>query len=129
VKKAKRQFWVIWAVVTISSFGLLYAGVRLLLGNPVNMQNIMAYIIISLTFGIISGALFLFKRKYAFILFIAGLAVGFFEMSRLFLGNSGGWGDLIGLISLFTWAAIGLAGGAVVELCRVLYRKINPGQK
>ncbi len=125
MKKAKRQFWLIWAIVMIASFGLLFAGVRLLLGNPVTVQNTIAYLLVSFTFGIISGALFLFKRKYAFVFFIAGLIVGFFEMSRIFVGNLDGWGDLVGLISLFTWAAIGLASGAAAELCHVIYLRIS----
>ncbi len=121
----------IWAIVMLLSFGLLFAGVRLLLGNPVTAQNIIAYLLVSFTFGIISGALFLFKRKYAFLFFIAGLIVGFFEMIRIFLGNLDGWGDLTGLISLFTWAAIGLASGAAAELCRAIYLRMssNPNQR
>ena len=125
MEKEKRNFWIIWSIVTAVSFVLLFAGVKLLLGNPISPQNILAFLILSIIFGVISSTLYLLKRKAACILFIAGLAVGFFEMNRIFLGDMGGWGDLVGLISLLTWAGIGLGSGVVFELSRYIYKKIN----
>jgi len=120
----KRNFWIIWLIVTAVSFALLFAGVKLLLGNPITAQKIFAFLILSFIFGVIPSTLYLLKRKTACILFLAGLAVGFFEMSRIFLGDMGGWGDLVGIISLLTWAGIGLGCGAAFELSRYVYKKI-----
>jgi len=127
MKKANTNFWIIMCIVMISSFILLLAGVKLLLGNPITAQNLIAYLILSFIFSVVSSTLYLLKRKIAFVLFIAGLVIGFFEMSRMFLSDLSGWGDLVGLMSLFTWAAIGLGSGAAAELCRFIYKKINPG--
>lgn len=125
MERPGKNFWAVWAVVSAASFVLFLAGIRLLLGNPVVPQNFTAILIVSFLFGMLASALYLLKRKTAFYLFLAGLTVGFFEMSRLFLINSGGWGDLAGIASLFTWVAIGLAGGGAAELFRLLYKKIS----
>lgn len=125
MKKIKLNFWLIWFAVTAVSMIALFSGVRFLLKHPVTPQNIVAYFILSSLFGVISASLYLIKRKTACMLFILGLAVGFFEMWRIFLNGMGGWGDLVGIISLFTWAAIGLGCGATFELCHYVYRKLK----
>jgi hypothetical protein len=125
MEKPGKNFWAVWAVVSVASFVLFLAGIMLLLGNPISPQNFTAILILSFLFGLLASALYLLKRKIAFYLFLTGLTVGFFEMSRLFLSNSGGWGDLAGIASLFTWVAIGLASGGTAELCRFFYKKIS----
>ena len=125
MEKPGKIFWAVWAVVSVASFVLFLAGIMLLLGNPLVPQNFTVILILSFLFGLLASALYLLKRKTAFYLFLAGLTVGFFEMSRLFLSNSDGWGDLAGIASLFTWVAIGLASGGAAELCWFLYKKIS----
>jgi hypothetical protein len=125
MERPGKNFWIVWAVVSVASFVLFLSGITLLLGNPIVPQNFTAILIVSFLFGMLASTLYLLKRKIVFFLFLVGLTVGFFEMSRLFLINTDGWGDLTGTASLFTWAAIGLASGGVAELCRFLYKKIS----
>lgn len=125
MEKPRKHFWTIWAVVSIASFVLFLVGIGLLLRNPIVPQNFTATLIVSFLFGMVAAGLSLLKRKIALYLFLVGLAIGFFEMIRLFFIDAGGWGDLAGLASLFTWVVIGLAGAGIVELCIFLYRKIS----
>lgn len=125
MERLGKNFWAVWAIVSVTSFVLFLAGIMLLLGNPITPQNFTSILILSFLLGMLASALSLLKRKTAFYLFLAGLTVGFFEMSRLFLNNPSGWGDLAGIASLFTWITIGLASGGTAELCRFLYKKVS----
>ena len=126
MKKSKRNFWIIWLMVTVISFSLLLLGVKLILGNQITAQNIIAYIIVSLMFGAVSSTLYLLNLNISCIALISALLIGFFEMYRVFFNDINGWGDLVGLISLFTWMAIGLFAGAVGQFGWYLYKKISP---
>jgi hypothetical protein len=125
MKGTKRNFWIIWLVVMALSFVLLYAGVAILLGNPITVQNCMAFLILSFIFGVVSSTLYLLKQKTSCVLFVVGLIIGFFDMGRIFLSDMGGWGDLAGLMSLLTWVTIGLICGAAVALSRYVYKIIS----
>lgn len=105
------------------SFILLFIGVRFILGNEVILKNIMAFTIFSLLVGILTSLLIFFKLKIAYLCFWAGLALGFFIMYRTFLGDSSGWEDLIGIISLFTWSLMGLGLGLLGQFGYYLFRK------
>ncbi len=125
MKKLKRNFWMILLMVTVISFLLLFLGIKLILGSPLTVQNIIAYIIVSLIFGAASSALYLLQLNIACVALISGLLIGFFEMYYVFFNDLNGWGDLVGLISLFTWMAIGLCAGAVGQFGWYLYKKIS----
>jgi len=125
MKKSKRNFWIIWFLVTVLSFSLLFLGIRFILGNQITMQNVIAYLVVSLIFGATTSTLYLLQLKIACIALLAGLLVGFFDMYRIFLTDLDGWGDLVGLISLFTWMAIGLCIGAVGQFGLFVYKKIS----
>ena len=121
----KKYLWIVWLIVSVLSFVLLFLGVKGILKNEVTPQNILAFTILSLIFGGVSATFYFLKATIGLILYIVGLCIGFFEMYRTFINGMGGWGDLVGLMSLFTWAAIGLVVGLVVQLVWHLYKKMN----
>lgn len=125
MKKLKINFWIIWFLVTTMSFGLLFLGIRFILGNQITLQNMIAYLVVSLIFGAATSTLYLLQLKVACVALLSGLLIGFFDMYRIFLTDLDGWGDLVGLISLFTWMAIGLFIGAVGQLGVFLCKKIS----
>ncbi|MDF1495719.1 hypothetical protein [Caproiciproducens sp. CPB-2] len=125
MKKNKKNFWFIFFTVAILSFTLLYLGIKYLLGNPVTLQNIAAYVILSLIFGAVSSALYLMQLKIMCSVFALGIFVGYLVMFRTFLGSRSGWEDLTGLLSLFTWMAIGLCAGTALQFLSYFYHKIR----
>lgn len=108
---------------SVVSFTLLFAGVRAVLGNAVSARNIAAFLGFSILIGILASSLTFFRLKLAVITFLAGLAVGFFVMYRSFFNGMTGWGDLVGIISLFTWVIIGLGVGLLIQVGYYLYQK------
>ncbi|HEX3027589.1 MAG TPA: hypothetical protein VHR42_10270 [Clostridia bacterium] len=109
--------------VCLVSFSLLLIGIRFAAGNQMNSKIILSCFILSLIFGAVSFALFRFRIWM--LCFWAGLAIGFFDMFRIFIDGMEGWGDLIGLFSLFIWAIAGILGGAAAQLLRFLLRKFT----
>ena len=121
----KRNFWIIWISTTVISFLLLFVGIKFVLNSTVLARNIIAYLIVALVFGAISSSLYLLRFKIVNILFLFGLAVGFFEMYRAFWSNLSGWEDLAGFLSLFLWMGIGLSVGVLAQLARYVYVKFR----
>ncbi len=129
MEKLKRNFWIIWIMVTIISFLFFFLGIKFILESQITVQNVIAYIIVSLLFGAISSCLYLLKLKIACAALIVGIIVGFFEMYRMFFNDLNGWGDLVGLMSLFTWMAIGLCAGTIGQFGYFLYKKLRTNKK
>lgn len=129
MKSNSKYIGLIFFCVAILSFALLFFGVKYLLGNPVTIQNIAAYIILSLIFGAISSTLYFLKLKIMSSVFALGLLVGFIEMYRAFLESRSGWEDLVGLLSLFTWMAIGLCAGTLLQIIFHFYCKLRARKK
>nr|WP_319488244.1 hypothetical protein [uncultured Caproiciproducens sp.] len=127
--KTKKNFWIIFFLVAILSFALLFTGVKYLLGNPITLQNIFAYSILSLIFGAVSSTLYLLELKIMCAVFALGLIIGYFDMFLTFLNGRSGWEDLVGLLSLFTWMTIGLFLGTVLQLGWYFYYRIKFGKK
>ncbi len=121
----KRNFWIIWASVTIVSFIAFFVGIRFVLNSTVLARNIIAYLIVSLIFGAVSSALYLLKMKIANISFLIGILIGFFEMYRVFWSDLSGWEDLAGFMSMFLWTGIGLGVGVLAQLGRYFYLKFR----
>lgn len=121
----KKNFWAVGIIVGMSTFSLLLIGIKVILGNELIARNLLAFIGLSLLTGIIALFLVYFKLKLSAALFIIGLVIGFFEMYRAFLGDMSGWGDLIGIMSLFMWSITGLVVGILVQVGRFLYRKFK----
>ena len=107
----------------VISFGLLWIGMKIILDQTVNLSAILAYVLLSLVFGGLSGAFYALDFKAAFTLFSAGLIIGFFSMFWQFIAGMDGWGDLTGLLSLFFCAGIGLAAGVLVQLLWYIIQK------
>ncbi len=120
-----KMFWIIGLIITAISLGLLWFGVRMILEQSLDMQNIFAYILMSITFGGLAGAFYALEMKAAFTLFVTGLIVGYFSMFWKFIVGMDGWGDLTGVLSLFIYAGIGLAVGLIVQLIWYIIRRIR----
>lgn len=129
MNKKHKNSWLIFFSVSILSFVFLFLGVKYLLGNPVTAQNIAAYMILSLVFGAITSTLYLMQLKIMCSVFAVGLTIGYFDMFRAFLGGRSGWEDLSGLLSLFTWMAVGLCTGTVLQAISYFYHKFQSGKK
>ncbi len=121
----KKIFWIVGLLIFIISFLMLFIGIRIVLGNELIVRNLLAFMGLSLLTGVIASSLVYFRFKLSFIFFVAGLFIGFFEMYRAFLSDMSGWGDLIGIMSLFMWAITGLGVGLLVQFGRYLYRKLK----
>ncbi len=120
--KAK-LFWITTLIVTVLSFVLLWMGVKFMLGQTANTQNLLAYALLSLVFGGVSGAFYSLDMKAAFTIFVAGLLIGYFFMFWQFIAGLDGWGDLTGLLYLFMCAGFGLVAGLLVQLIWYLIRR------
>ncbi len=118
-----KRFFTVGVIVFILSFLLLFFGVKVMLEQDVTGQNILAYAILSIMFGGISGAAYILRMKATFFIFLGGLIIGFTMMYTQFSKNMDGWGDLTGLMSLFFAAGIGLIAGLVVQGILHLVRK------
>ncbi len=119
----RKQFLRFGLLVTVITFILLAFAVRVILGTPLESRNYIAFLVFSLTAGSITSLLVFFEARIAAGLFIIGLGLGFIEMYRIFSRDMAGWGDLIGLFSLFFWAAIGLGLGLLAQAGMKFFRK------
>lgn len=94
---------------------LLILGVKYVLGQDLVIMNFVAFAAFSVAVGVIAGALLMYKLNKAFYIFTAGLVIGFIELFRSFLVGKDGWGDLVGILSLFIFTSFGLVIGLIVE--------------
>jgi hypothetical protein len=125
LKLERKQFWIVGLCVAILSFILITIGMTAVSTIGISIENYMAYIIFSLLTGIIAAVFIYFRLRIAFLLYIAGLVLGFFLMFYAFLYNTSGWGDLVGVLSLMMWTIIGLGAGLLVQLAYYLYKRFK----
>lgn len=123
LKLEKKQYWIIGLIIAILTFILLYVGIGVVAANAISIENVLAYIVFSLIIGIVASVLIYFRFKLTFMAYISGLFIGFFSMYRAFLYDMSGWGDLIGVISLLIFTAIGLGIGLLGQLVYYLIKK------
>jgi hypothetical protein len=109
--------------VAVISFILLLIGVRFILKNNLLIQNIIAYLILSIILGGIAAAFIYFRLIIAVIIFLAGITVGFINLYAMFIKNLSGWGDLAGFMSFLVWIIIGFVLGLMIQLILYLYHK------
>ena len=122
---AKKNYLVIGLIAAVISFILLFVGVGVVLGNEFTTGNIVAFTGFSILVGSLVALMIFFTYKIVFFTFIAGLVIGFFEMYRAFMSGMSGWGDLIGLLSLFIWTVSGLGSGICAEVGYHFYKRSN----
>lgn len=118
-----RKLFINFILVAIFSFVMIFIGVRFVLDNPVNTQNILGYTVFSMVLGLVSTALYLLKPKIAYMIFNLGILAGYIAMYVTFMSDMDGWEDLSGLLSLFIWILIGLGVGLLIQLGYYLYKK------
>ena len=97
------------------TFVLLIFGVRNILGQTLEVKNYIAFAIFGLIAGIAASVLLFYKLKFAFPIFMIALVLGFIELFRNFIFNNGGWGDVIGILSLFMITSFGLVLALIVQ--------------
>ena len=125
LKLEKKQYWIVGLSVAMASFTLFFLSVKVVLGSQVTFKNIIAYMIFSLLVGAVASFFIFFRLKIAFLTFIIGLVLGFFEMYRAFFKGMSGWGDLVGVMLLGIWVIIGLGIGILVQLGLYLYKRFK----
>lgn len=113
--KLLKNYGKVASITIIITLFLLILGVKYVLGNDLIVRNFIAFAVISILVGTITGALLFYKLKIAYYLFTAGLLIGFIELFRSFISGAQGFGDLIGILSLFIFTALGLVVGLLVE--------------
>lgn len=123
IRTKKRFSVIVGLLVAIISFILFFVGVKYLLNTTIVIQNIIAYTILSAILGSLSAILFLFKQKVSFIIFNAGIAIGFIAMYIIFNNNMDGWNDLAGFMTFLFTIGIGLIISIVVQLFFKLIKK------
>ncbi|MDF2820448.1 MAG: hypothetical protein K0R15_889 [Clostridiales bacterium] len=123
IKHNKKRFLLIGFLVAVITFVLLLVGIKYVLNNNLTNENIIAFLVLAIIFGVLSSGLYYYKMWVAFTIFIIGITIGYFEMYRMFINGMGGWGDLTGLMSLFVWATAGFVTGLIIEFLVYLYIK------
>lgn len=118
-----KNYGKIAGITIILSLFLLILGVKYVLGQDLVVQNFIAFAVISVLVGTITGALLFYKLKIAYYIFTVGLLIGFIELFRSFISGMDGWGDLVGILSLFIFTAFGLVIGLIIEAILYLIRK------
>lgn len=121
----EKNYWIIGLSIAFFSFIMFFIGVKVILGNEININNIVSILGFSVLTGIIALFLIYFNLRISFVAFIAGLVFGFIVMYLNFMNEMSGWGDIIGILSLFTWTIIGLGLGLLLQFGYFLYKKIS----
>lgn len=109
--------------LSLISFILLIIGVGFLLGAALQIQNLAVYFVFSLLAGLIYLILSGYQLTIVLFLFMTGLLVGFIEMYRAFWQGLEGWGEIIGILALLIWPAVGIVLGVVITIGVTLYKK------
>lgn len=117
------KLWKIGFFTGLTSFVLLILGVRTVLGQELEWKNYLAFGIFGLIVGIFSSLLLFYKFKIAFRIFMVAVVLGFAELFRSFIMNTGGFGDLAGILSLFIITSFGLGIAFMVQAVVMLTQK------
>ncbi|WP_252502531.1 hypothetical protein [Sporosarcina sp. Marseille-Q4943] len=110
-----KKLWKIGFFTGLTSFVLLILGIRTILGTELVFKNYLTFGVFSLTVGILASSLLFYKFKIAFRIFMAALILGFVEFFRSFLMDQNGFGDLIGVLSLFIISTFGFGLAIIVQ--------------
>ncbi|MCZ2257849.1 hypothetical protein [Sporosarcina sp. G11-34] len=124
----ERHYGKFGAITGLLTFILMGVGVRNVLGETLELMNIIAFAIFGLIIGTANAALLFYKLRIAFPIFLVAVVLGFFEFFRSFLTNINGQGDLIGILSLFMITSFGLGLALFTEFVVYLVRKNKESQ-
>ncbi|MDF2531598.1 MAG: hypothetical protein K0Q65_1179 [Clostridia bacterium] len=119
----KKRYWLAGLSVAAYSFLVLFAGTRIFLKMEIAGGNLVNYAVFALLTGVIAALFVYFRLTIAFLLYMTGLIVGFVLMYRAFIYDMTGWRDLVGIISLLFWTAVGLGSGLLMQLGYYLFKK------
>ncbi|MDW0117083.1 hypothetical protein QTL97_09060 [Sporosarcina thermotolerans] len=120
-----KKLWKIGFFTGLTSFCLLILGIRTILGTDLVLKNYFTFGVFSLTVGILAASLLFYKFKIAFRIFMAALILGFAEFFRSFLMDKNGFGDLIGILSLFIITTFGFGIAVIVQFIVIAIRKMK----
>lgn len=126
-KIGRQHFALAGAIMGVLTIVLILIGVIGVLEDPLYSRNLMIYVSFGILVGMVTAALIFFGLRITGNFFLAGLLLGFFEMFRGFFNKSNGWGDLIGILSVFLWPAAALCLGLVIQAGHHLYA-LNRGR-
>lgn len=118
-----KNYGKIAGITIILSLFLLILAVKYVLGQDLVIKNFIAFAVISILVGTITGALLFYKLRVAYYIFTVGLLIGFIELFRAFISGVEGFGDLVGILSLFIFTAFGFVIGLIVEGILFIIRK------
>ena len=121
----KKNFWKVGLCVAILSFITFAIGRNIYTAMEVSINNYFAIMVFSLIVGVVAATLIYFRLKIAFITYAIGLIMGFSFMFKAFLSELSGWGDLIGVMNLMMWTAVGLVAGLLIQLGIYLYNRFK----
>jgi len=96
---------------------------RTILGQTLSIKNYLAFGLFGLIVGIFSILLLYFKLKIAYRIFMVALVLGFAEYFRSILMDLNGFGDLVGILSLYIITSFGLGIAVFVQFIVIFVRK------
>ncbi len=117
------KIWKIGFFTGLTSFVLLIFGVRTILGQDLGIKNYIAFAVFGLIVGLLALLLLFYKLKIAFIIFMVSLVIAFAELFRSFIMIPDGFGDLIGILSLFIISSFGFGLACIVQFVVILIQK------
>lgn len=120
-KIGRQHFALAGAIIGVLTIVLILIGVIGVLEGPLYSRTLMIYVSFGILVGLVTAAFLFFGLRIAGNVFLAGLLLGFFEMFRGFFNKSNGWGDLIGILSVFLWTAAALCLGLVIQAGHHIY--------
>lgn len=119
------KLWKIGFFTGLTSFVLLILGIRTILGTDLTFKNYLAFGVFSLTVGIIAAVMLFYNMKIAYRVFMVALVLAFAEFFRSFLMNTDGFGDVIGVLSLYMITSFGFGVAIIVQFIVIAIRKLK----
>lgn len=121
----ENKLWKIGFFTGLTSFVLLILGIRTILGTELTFKNYLAFGVFSLTVGIIAAVMLFYNMKIAYRVFMVALVLAFAEFFRSFLMNTDGFGDVIGVLSLYMITSLGFGVAIIVQFIVIAIRKMK----
>lgn len=121
----ENKLWKIGFFTGLTSFVLLILGIRTILGTELTFKNYLAFGVFSLTVGIIAAVMLFYNMKIAYRVFMVALVLAFAEFFRSFLMNTDGFGDVIGVLSLYMITSFGFGVAIIVQFIVIAIRKMK----